>query len=220
MPKSSSTCSAARALPSQSAADVSESVGAVAHRAARRALARTHLQGRQLECHRGVGGQARPESAELRFSRCKEGVRPQPRAARLRQPQRIRIGNHLVPSELLRRTGDRARAGINESNLVGLKNGSRLVEQREAENAGKLKALRAAGRIAIRLKERDEFKELKSIEDLQFSLTELSEKLSSEHLNKARKAGLLFTPSSRSHQSAASPPRAPTARGRLRTAGR
>ena len=58
-----------------------------------------------------------------------------------------------------------------------LRDGLRLVEQREAEDAGKLKALRAAARLGIGALERGEFKEFRTIEDLQTFLTDLSEKV-------------------------------------------
>ena len=58
-----------------------------------------------------------------------------------------------------------------------LREGLRLVEQREAEDAGKLKALRAAARLGIGSLKRGEFKEFRTIEDLQTYLTDLSEKV-------------------------------------------
>ncbi len=58
-----------------------------------------------------------------------------------------------------------------------LRDGLRLVEQREAEDAGKLKALRAAARLGIRSLERGEFKEFRTIDDQQTYLTDLSEKV-------------------------------------------
>ena len=58
-----------------------------------------------------------------------------------------------------------------------LRDGLRLVEQREAEDAGKLKALRAAARHGIGSLERGEFKEFRTIDDLQTYLTDLSEKV-------------------------------------------
>jgi len=62
-----------------------------------------------------------------------------------------------------------------------LRDGLRLVEQREAEDAGKLKALRAAARLGIGSLERGEFKEFATIEDLQTYLTDLSEKVISRN---------------------------------------
>ncbi|TAI63252.1 type II toxin-antitoxin system ParD family antitoxin [Bradyrhizobium sp. Leo170] len=58
-----------------------------------------------------------------------------------------------------------------------LRDGLRLVEQREAEDAGKLKALRAAARLGVGALDRGEFKEFRNIEDLQAHLNELSEKV-------------------------------------------
>jgi antitoxin ParD1/3/4 len=58
-----------------------------------------------------------------------------------------------------------------------LRDGLRLVEQREAEDAGKLKALRAAARLGVGALDRGEFKEFRAIEDLQTYLNELSEKV-------------------------------------------
>jgi antitoxin ParD1/3/4 len=43
----------------------------------------------------------------------------------------------------------------------------RLVEQREAEEARKLKALRAAARAGVDALDRGQFKEFESVEDLQ-----------------------------------------------------
>ena len=59
-----------------------------------------------------------------------------------------------------------------------LRDGLRLVEQREAEDAGKLKALRTAASLGVGALDRGEFKELGNIEDLQAYLNELSEKAS------------------------------------------
>jgi antitoxin ParD1/3/4 len=58
-----------------------------------------------------------------------------------------------------------------------LRDGLRLVERREAEDAGKLKALRSAARIGVAALDRGEFKEFRSIEDLQAYLNNLSEKV-------------------------------------------
>lgn len=58
-----------------------------------------------------------------------------------------------------------------------LRDGLRLVEQREAEDAGKLKALRAAARLGVGCLERGEFKEFETIDDLQTYLADLSEKV-------------------------------------------
>lgn len=61
-----------------------------------------------------------------------------------------------------------------------LRDGLRLVEQREAEYAGKLKALRAAARAGIGVLDRGEFKEFGSVEELQAYLSDLSEKVISK----------------------------------------
>jgi antitoxin ParD1/3/4 len=58
-----------------------------------------------------------------------------------------------------------------------LRDGLRLIEQREAEDAGNLKALRAAARVGIGALDRGEFKEFRSVEDLQAYLNDLSEKV-------------------------------------------
>jgi antitoxin ParD1/3/4 len=56
-----------------------------------------------------------------------------------------------------------------------LRDGLRLVEQREAEDAGKLMALRAAAGVAA--VDRGEFKEFRDIEDLRAYLNDLSDKV-------------------------------------------
>jgi antitoxin ParD1/3/4 len=56
----------------------------------------------------------------------------------------------------------------------------RLVEQREAEDQGKLKALRAAARVGVSALDQGEFKEFESIRDLQAYLNDLSEKVISK----------------------------------------
>jgi antitoxin ParD1/3/4 len=58
-----------------------------------------------------------------------------------------------------------------------LRDGLRLLEQRAAEDAGKLKALRAAARVGTAALDRGEFKEFENIEDLQAYLNDLSEKV-------------------------------------------
>lgn len=58
-----------------------------------------------------------------------------------------------------------------------LRDGLRLVEQRAAEDASKLKALKAAARVGIAALERDEFKEFETVEDLYAYLNDLSEKI-------------------------------------------
>ena len=53
-----------------------------------------------------------------------------------------------------------------------LRDGLRLVEQREAEDAGKLKALRAAARAGVTALGRGDFKKFGSIEELQAYLND------------------------------------------------
>jgi antitoxin ParD1/3/4 len=55
--------------------------------------------------------------------------------------------------------------------------GLRLVEQRDAENAARLKALRRAARAGFNALDRGEFREFDSIEDLQAHLNAVSEKI-------------------------------------------
>jgi antitoxin ParD1/3/4 len=63
----------------------------------------------------------------------------------------------------------------NASEVV--REGLRLVEQREAEDASKLEALRDAVRVGVEALDRGEFKEFESIEDLRAYLHKLSEKV-------------------------------------------
>jgi antitoxin ParD1/3/4 len=58
-----------------------------------------------------------------------------------------------------------------------LRDGLRLVEQREAEDAVKLKALRTAVRVGVGALDRGEFKEFSTFEELQAYLNEFSEKV-------------------------------------------
>src|SRR5258708_14181507 len=58
-----------------------------------------------------------------------------------------------------------------------LREGLRLVEQREAEDAAKLKVLRKAAGAGFRALDRGEFKEFDSIDDLQSYLNAVSEKI-------------------------------------------
>ena len=58
-----------------------------------------------------------------------------------------------------------------------LREGLRLVEQHEAEDASKLKALREAARVGVAALDSGQFKEFENIEDLQAYLNELSEKV-------------------------------------------
>ena len=61
-----------------------------------------------------------------------------------------------------------------------LRDGLRLVEQREAEDASKLKALRAAARVGVGALDRGEFKEFSNGEELRAYLDDLSEKVISK----------------------------------------
>lgn len=58
-----------------------------------------------------------------------------------------------------------------------LRDGLRLVEQREAEDAAKLDVLREATRVGVAALDRGEFKEFENIEDLEAYLNNLSEKV-------------------------------------------
>jgi antitoxin ParD1/3/4 len=58
-----------------------------------------------------------------------------------------------------------------------LRDGLRLVEQRETEEAAKLEALREAARIGASALDRGEWKEFDSIADLQTYLNDLSDKV-------------------------------------------
>ena len=58
-----------------------------------------------------------------------------------------------------------------------LRDGLRLVEQRETEDASKLRALRTAARVGLGALDRGEFKEFRSVEDLQSYLNDLAEKV-------------------------------------------
>ena len=58
-----------------------------------------------------------------------------------------------------------------------LRDGLRLVEQRDAEDAAKLEVLREAARVGVAALDRGEFKEFENIEDLQTYLNDLSEKV-------------------------------------------
>jgi antitoxin ParD1/3/4 len=61
--------------------------------------------------------------------------------------------------------------------LLILRDGLRLVEQREAEDAGKLKALRATARVGVGALDRGDFKEFGNIEELQTYLNYLFKKV-------------------------------------------
>ena len=58
-----------------------------------------------------------------------------------------------------------------------LREGLRLVEQREAEDAAKLAALREAARVGFEPMDRGEFKEFENISDLETYLNDLGEKV-------------------------------------------
>lgn len=58
-----------------------------------------------------------------------------------------------------------------------LRDGLRLVEQREAEDAGKLKALREAIRTGVAALDRGEFKEFENMEDLEDYLNSLADRV-------------------------------------------
>jgi antitoxin ParD1/3/4 len=58
-----------------------------------------------------------------------------------------------------------------------LREGLRLVEQREAEDAAKLEVLRQAAAVGFGALDRGEFREFDSIDDLQAYLNGLSEKV-------------------------------------------
>jgi antitoxin ParD1/3/4 len=58
-----------------------------------------------------------------------------------------------------------------------LRDGLRLVEQREAEDAAKLEVLREAARFGMAALDRGEFKEFNDIEELETYLNDLSERI-------------------------------------------
>jgi antitoxin ParD1/3/4 len=64
-----------------------------------------------------------------------------------------------------------------------LRDGLRLVEQREAEDAGKLEALRASARTGVGALDRGEFREFSTFEDLRAYLNDLSHKVISRAAN-------------------------------------
>ncbi|HLX99308.1 MAG TPA: type II toxin-antitoxin system ParD family antitoxin [Roseiarcus sp.] len=71
---------------------------------------------------------------------------------------------------------DLVKSGRYQNASEVLRDGLRLVEQREAEDADKLKALRAAARAGAGALDRGEFKEFRNFEDLQAYLDDLSDK--------------------------------------------
>jgi antitoxin ParD1/3/4 len=66
-----------------------------------------------------------------------------------------------------------------------LRDGLRLVEQREAEDATKLEALREAARVGVAVLDRGEFKEFENIEDLQAYLNASPRRSFPERPNKS-----------------------------------
>jgi len=58
-----------------------------------------------------------------------------------------------------------------------LRDGLRLVEQRQADEAARLEALRDAARVGVAALDRGELKEFENIEALQAYLSDLSEKV-------------------------------------------
>jgi antitoxin ParD1/3/4 len=58
-----------------------------------------------------------------------------------------------------------------------LRDGLRLVEQRDAEDAAKLEVLRQAARVGATALDQGEFKEFENIDDLQTYLNDLSERV-------------------------------------------
>ena len=58
-----------------------------------------------------------------------------------------------------------------------LRDGLRLVQQREAEEAAKLKILREAAQVGIAALDRGEFKEFVGIQDLQSYLNDIAERV-------------------------------------------
>ena len=58
-----------------------------------------------------------------------------------------------------------------------LRDGLRLVEQREVEEAAKLEVLREAARVGVAALDRGDFKEFETIEELQSYLNNLSERI-------------------------------------------
>ena len=69
------------------------------------------------------------------------------------------------------------RSGRYQNASEVVRDGLRLVEQREAEDAAKINALREAARVGIAALDRGEFKEFERVEDLQTYLNDLSEKI-------------------------------------------
>jgi antitoxin ParD1/3/4 len=69
------------------------------------------------------------------------------------------------------------KSGRDQNASEVLREGLRLVEQREAEDASKLKALRAAARAGVGALDRGDFREFGNIEGLQTYLNDPSDKV-------------------------------------------
>jgi antitoxin ParD1/3/4 len=67
-----------------------------------------------------------------------------------------------------------------------LREGLRLVEQREAQRAGKLEALREAARLGFGALDRGEFKEFDNTADLERYLNKISERIIAKPISKGR----------------------------------
>jgi antitoxin ParD1/3/4 len=98
---------------------------------------------------------------------------------RFRKPERMPLPTRNVvltgrQEELLETL---VKSGRDQNASEVLREGLRLVEQREAEDASKLKALRAAARAGVRALDRGDFKEFGNIEELQTYLNDPSDKV-------------------------------------------
>ena len=80
---------------------------------------------------------------------------------------------------LTERQADLIEALVQNASEV-LRDGLRRVEQREAEDASKLKVLRSAARVGVGALARGEFKEFCDIDELRAYLNDLSEKVISK----------------------------------------
>lgn len=69
------------------------------------------------------------------------------------------------------------RAGRYQNASEVMREGLRLVERHEAEDAARLKALREAARVGIEALNRGDFKEFASVQDLERYLKSLSDKV-------------------------------------------
>lgn len=92
-------------------------------------------------------------------------------------------GTHKVPGGMptknivLTKRQEELKSGRYQNASEVLREGLRLVEQRAAEDASRLKVLRAAARVGIDALERGEFKEFETAGDLHACLNDLSEKV-------------------------------------------